>query len=76
MFFLTFSNANILFIEKELIWRSYTATKVLSTTNQVELIVKKKFAKEVLDEESKTFVIYIAALKASPGSIEMTMQPL
>ena len=64
MLFLAFSNANIQFAEKELIWRSYTAAEALATTKWVELINKKKFAKAALDEESETFVVYIAALEA------------
>ena len=32
MFFLTFNNANIQFVEKKLIWRSYTAKKALPIT--------------------------------------------
>ena len=62
--FLTLSNADIQFIEKELIWRFYTTAEALPTTKQVELINKKKFAKTTLDEELETFVIHIAALKA------------
>ena len=62
--FLALSNANIQFAEKELTWRSYTAAEALSTTKRVELIDKKEFAKAALDEESKTFVVHVAALKA------------
>ena len=62
--FLTLSNANIQFTEKEFTWRSYTAVKALPTTKQVELIDKKEFAEAALDEESETFVVHIAALKA------------
>ena len=55
--FLTLSNANIQFVEKELTWRSYTAIEALPTTKRVELIDKKEFAQAALDEESKTFVV-------------------
>ena len=41
--FLTFSNADIQFSEKELTWRSYTAKEALPTTRRVELINKKEF---------------------------------
>ena len=64
MLFLTFSNANIEFAEKELTWRSYIAVEALPTTKQVKLIDKKEFAKTALDEKFKTFVMYVAALKA------------
>ena len=60
--FLTFSNVNIQFIEKELTWRSYTAEKALLTTQKVELINKKEFAKAALDENIKPFVAYVSSL--------------
>ena len=59
IFFLTFSNANVQFIEIELIWRSYTIAENLPITKRVKLISKKKFAKPALDENSKTFVIHV-----------------
>ena len=64
IFFLILSNKNIQFSEKELTWRSYTTAEALPTTKQVELIDKKDFAKAAADEESKTFVVHIAVLKA------------
>ena len=73
--FLTLGNANIQFVEKELAWRSYTSVEALPITKRVELINKKEFAKTVLDEESETFVVYVAALKTSPGSVGMTIHP-
>ena len=65
--FLTFSNADVQFKKKELIWRSYTIAKVLPTTMQVELIDKKEFAKAALDENFETFVVYIASFDLAPG---------
>ncbi len=53
---------------KKFTWRSYTTVKALPTTKQVELIDKKEFAKATLDENSKTFVVHIAALKASKSA--------
>ncbi len=38
--------------------------KALSTTNWIELIDKKKFAKVVLDENSETFVVYMIVLES------------
>ena len=61
--FLILSNADIQFTKKELTQKTYTIAETLPTTKQVEFIDKKKFAKEALDAESKTFVIYVAALK-------------
>ena len=65
--FLTLSNADIQFVEKELTWRSYTTAEALPTTKWVELINKKKFAKAALDENSETFVIHVASLSLVPG---------
>ena len=63
--FLIFSNANIEFAELEkLTWRTYTAVKALLTTSWVKFIGKKKFTKAALDENSKTLVIHVSALKA------------
>ena len=71
MLFLIFNNANIQFAEKKLTWRSYTVAEALPTTERVELIDKKEFAKAALDEESKTFVVHVAALKVALRLAEM-----
>ena len=65
--FLTFTNADVQFVEKELIWKSYTTAEALLTTKQVELINKKEFAKPVLDEKSETFVIHVASFNLVSG---------
>ena len=65
--FLTLSNADVQFVEKELTWRSYTTAEVLPTTKRVELINKKEFAKVALDEKSETFVVYVASFNLTPG---------
>ena len=62
MLFLTFSNTNIPFTEKKLIWRFYTFAKTLSTIYQIELINKKEFIKVSLDKNIKVFVVYINSL--------------
>ena len=66
MLFLTLSNADVQFVEKELTWRSYTIAKALPTTKRVELIDKKEFAKAALDKNFETFVIHIASLNLVP----------
>ena len=43
MFFFKFSNINVLLDKKTLMWKIYTTNKVLSTTNQVQIINKKNF---------------------------------
>lgn len=53
IFFLIFSNINIQFVEKKLVWRSYTITKILPIIKKVQLIDKKKFAKTALDKKSE-----------------------
>ena len=60
--FLTLSNADVQFVEKEFIWRSYTTAKALLTTKRVELINKKEFAKAALDKNSEIFVVHVAFL--------------
>ena len=59
MLFLTLNNVNIQFNTESLTWKSYTIAKALFTAKQVELINKYKFAKAVLDKNSKTFVMCI-----------------
>lgn len=60
--FFSFSDVDIRFVKREIIWRRYTTLEVVSTTKKVELINKKKFAIKELDIDNKTFVVYITAL--------------
>lgn len=60
MFFLKFSNADISFNEKAIMWKFYTTNKVLPTTKRVRIINKTDFAIAVLDISSKTFIVYVA----------------
>ncbi len=61
--FLSFSNADVEFAELgKLTWRSYMATEALPTTNRVELIDKREFAKVAMDENSETFFVHMSAL--------------
>ena len=63
--FLALCNADVELTELgKLTWRSYTAAEVLPTSSWVELINKKKFAKTILDKNSKTFVIHVATVEA------------
>ena len=70
--FLTLSNADIQFAEKELTWKTYTTEDALPTTRRVELIDKKEFAKAALDENIETFVMHVSSL--SLGS-KITIHP-
>ena len=65
--FLTLSNADVQFVEKELTWRTYITAKALPTTKRVELINKKEFAKAALDENSETFVVHMASFNLTSG---------
>lgn len=47
----------------------YTTAKTLLFIQRVELIDEKKFAKTALNENFKTFVLYVAALKAPQMAI-------
>ena len=67
MLFLTLSNINIQFVEKDLTWRFYTIAEPLPTTKWIQFINKKEFAKVALDENSKTFFIYVASLNLTLG---------
>lgn len=62
--FLTFSNTDVSFFKRELIWKFYTIDEVLPITKRVELIDKKKFAKTALDMYSETFIVHVVALEA------------
>lgn len=65
MFFLIFSIINIQFTKKKLAQRFYTTAKALSTTKQIKLIGKKKFAKVALQKNMKVFVIYMTFIDLS-----------
>ena len=70
--FLTLSNADVQFVENELTWRSYTTAKALPTTKRIELINKKAFAK---DENSETFVVYVASLSFTLLDVHPSRRP-
>ena len=60
MLFLKFSNADVWFDKKTLMWKSYTTNKALSILEQLQLVDPKKFVIAALDADSKTFVMHIA----------------
>ena len=65
--FLSLSNANINFGKElsGLTYRSYTIKKALPTMSRMQLIIKHKFAKAVLNKNSEIFVMHIVVLEAS-----------
>ena len=75
MLFLTLSKVNVQFVEKELIWRSYTIAEAPPTTKRVELINKKEFAKAVLNENSETFVVHVVSLSSTPLDVHPSRRP-
>ena len=74
MLFLTLSNADVSFLQRELIWKSYTVDEALPTTKWVELIDKKEFAKAALDADLEIFVMHVVTLEAPLA--EMPIYPL
>ena len=60
MFFFKLSNANILFSDKTLIWKSHIANKTLLIVMQILIIDPKKVIIAILNIDSKIFIIYIA----------------
>lgn len=66
MIILSFSKADVKFAEwKNLTSRYYTIADALPTTSRVELINKIEFAKLALNENSKTFIVYVVVLEAT-----------
>ena len=63
--FFILSNTNIYFADKELTWRSYMVVEALSTFKHIELIDKKKFAKAMLNENVKAFVMQVIFFRLS-----------
>lgn len=62
--FLSLKNADVKFIEKELIWKTYSVREVLPITKQIQLINGKKFVIVVLDPGKRAFLIHVADLQS------------
>ena len=60
--FLTLSKADVRFVERELVWRTYTAAEALPTTRRMEIIEKREFAVTALNTDDETFVVHVATL--------------
>lgn len=58
--FLNFSNVDIRFAKKKLVWRTYNAIKALPTIQKGEIIDKKEFAAAALNKLDETIVVYMA----------------
>ena len=61
--FLKISNADVVFGEETLKWRSYTINEALSTTERLQLVDPKDFVIAALNRDSKTFVVHVAIRK-------------
>ena len=57
--FLKISNADLVFGERKLMWKSYITNKALPTTERVQLVNPKEFVIAVMDTNSETFVMHI-----------------
>lgn len=71
MSFFFLGNVDFNFEMKGFTVRLLTNINTLSTTSRVQLIDEHEFAKTALDENSKTFVVHVAALKFT----KMTIHP-
>ena len=60
--FFILSKADIRFVERKLVWRTYMTVEVLPMTKRVEIIDKKKFAVAALNADDETFVVHIVTL--------------
>lgn len=60
MCFFTLSNIEIDVIGCYIHWKSYTITKVLWKTRQIDLIWKKKFTTTIFNLEDKIFIVHVA----------------
>ena len=63
MLFLKLSNADVLFGEAILTWKSYTTSKALPTSERVWLVDPKEFLIAAMDTDSETFVVHVAIWK-------------
>lgn len=57
--FLTFISIDIKFVKKKLIREFYNAVKALQTTELMDIIDIKKFAKAVLDKNIEVFIVNV-----------------
>ena len=76
MHFLTLSNSDIQFDTECYTWKSYITAKALPTSRRVKLINNHNFAKAALGENSKTFVVYVAALEVLDPAIHPSQAPV
>ena len=74
--FLSLSNAYFQFNTRVFNWRSYLTAEMLHTAQRVKLIEKHEFTRIALDENSKTFVIYVVVLNNLKLAIHPSQAPL
>ena len=62
MLFLTLSNADIRFTDRESYWKTYSISRALPIIHHIELINQKEFAVAVLGKDDEVFVVYVTSL--------------
>lgn len=73
--FFILNNVKIDLNNHKLKWRSYTTTKIFSTTRQIKLVRKKRFAAIVFNSNNEIFVVYRISL-ASLNTIYISYKQL
>lgn len=63
MFFLSLSDVDVRFGEKELEWRKYIITKALLTKKRIKFVNYKEFAIITLYPKKEVFVIHVTLLR-------------
>ncbi len=69
MSFLVLNNADFQLDIKALVSKTYTIAEALPNMSQVELINMREFVNVAINENSKTFVVHISALKITKSLI-------
>lgn len=59
--FFTLSNANVRFLEQQLLWQAYTIAETLSNTHWIEVIDWKEFTAAALDKDKEAFVVHVTS---------------
>lgn len=74
MLLLTFTNVDIEFIEKKLVWRTYIGVEALFTIRRVELIEKKNFAEGKLNKNMNLFVVIVNSVRLCSRTIHLAQK--
>lgn len=69
MFFLTWSNRKISFVDLKLSLKLFTIIKALLATKQLEIIGNKELVAVTYNFENETFIVYVLSLISSKPDI-------